>query len=99
MGCWCSRHSEASKTKLPPPTAPTKVRMKKGWMSADFEIKDVSAEEDESKAPKWMLMDAVGGIFDGSFDYFLKYRGSAQEKSTVLGCANLQKDHDYMLFM
>ena len=100
MGCWCSRHSEASKTKLPPPTfgAPTKVRMKKGWLSADFEIKDVSAEKDEAKAPKWMLMDAVGGIFDSSFDYFLKYRGSSQEKSTVMGCANLQKDHDYMFF-
>ena len=103
MGCWCSRHAQAKKSKLPPPTfgAGTKVLIKKHTFSADFEVKDLTTAKDENgeeKPVSWMLMDAVGGIFDSAYDYFLKYRALNQEESTVLGCANLKKEHDYMFF-
>ena len=97
MGQCCSGHEEAKATELGPPKfgSDIKVRLKKqGYFDADFDVIDISGEEPAT----WMLVDAVGGISDSAYDYYLKYRPKDQEESTVLGCANLKKEHDYMWF-
>lgn len=101
MGCCGSSHAEAKETELPPPFfgKDVKVKLKKnGWFSADFKIFDCTQAGGEEEPADWMLMDAVGGMFDPHFDFFLKYRGKGQEESSTLGCANMQNDHDYMHF-
>ena len=39
------------------------------------------------------LAQAVGGIGDSYFDFFLKYRAKGMQESAVLGCVNLKKEH------
>ena len=101
MGCCGSAHAEAKETELPPPFFGKDVKVKlvkKGWFDADFSVKDCTTEGGEENPVDWLLLDAVGGTFDPHFDFFLKYRAKGQEASTVLGCVNMQKDHDYLYF-
>ena len=101
MGCCMSGHSEASAVEVPPPMFGKDVKVKlqkQGWFDADFNILDCNTEGGEEKPGKWMLLDAVGGMSDSAFDYFVKYRAKGMEESQVLGCANLKKEHDYMWY-
>ena len=103
MGCCCSGHEEAKVTVLPPPVFGRDIRVKikrQGWfgMDADFDVQDCTGEGGAEKPEQWLLLDAVGGITDSAYDYFLKYRCAGMETSAVLGCANLKKEHDYMWY-
>jgi len=67
--------------------------------SADYNVLNESAEGE-----KWMLIDAVGGMFDDGYNYFLKHRASGQvdadgkAQSTVLGAVNIKGEHDAFSF-
>jgi len=103
MGCCCSGHEEAAETDLPPPLLGKDIRVKlkrQGWfgMDADFDILDCTQEGGEEKPVKWLLLDAVGDMGCASYDFYLKYRPKGVEESYVLGCADMQKDHDYMWY-
>jgi hypothetical protein len=103
MGCCCSGHEEAKVTVLPPPVFGRDIRVKikrQGWfgMDADFDVQDCTGEGGAEKPEQWLLLDAVGGITDSAYDYFLKYRCAGMDTSAVLGCANLKKEHDYMWY-
>lgn len=101
MGCICSGHAEAKATELPPPIFGKDIRVKikrQGYfgLSADFDVLDCSTEGGEEKPVVWMLIDAVGGMNDSAYDYYLKYRAKGMDDSAVLGCANMKKEEDYM---
>jgi len=100
MGCCCSGHAEAKETELPPPMFGRDVRVKiqrQSWLglSADFNVLDCSSEETPAL---WLLIDAVGGMSDSAYDYYVKYRPKGASESTVLCCANMKKEHDYMWY-
>ena len=100
MGCCASAHAEARECELPPPMfgKDVKVKLKKQFMSADYTVYDELAPKEDGKdeAPYWMLMDAVGSLSDGAFDFFLKYRPKGVEESLTLGAVNMQMTEDYM---
>jgi len=101
MGCCCSGHSEAKETNLPPPQFGKDIKVllkRQGWLGldADFDVKDEENCNEKGEPGIWLLMDAVGGIFDSYFDYYLKYRATGMEESIILGCCNMKKDYDYM---
>lgn len=99
MGCCCSGHEEAKATLLPPPMFGQDIKVllkKQGMFDADFDVKDENSPDAEGKPQNWMLVDAVGSPFDSYFDYYLKYRTEGMEKSSILGCANVKKEYDYM---
>ena len=104
MGCCCSGEEEAKRTELPPPAfgQDLKVKLKKqGWFDADFDVLDLTTEKDDEGKEKpvgWMLLDAVGSLWDSEYNFFLKYRNKEQQESAVLGMANLQREHDYMYY-
>jgi len=106
MGCCCSGHEEAKQSDLPGPMLgrDIKVKMKQQGMlgfDADFDVLDLTTKQDEEGTPEpvqWMLIDAVGSLFDSDYDYYLKYRPEGVDESHVLGCANLKKEDDYMYF-
>ncbi|KAL1500525.1 hypothetical protein AB1Y20_013181 [Prymnesium parvum] len=102
MGCCCSGEANAPETQLPPPAwgQPIKVYIKKqGMFRSDYNVLNESAEGE-----KWMLIDAVGGMFDDGYNYFLKHRASGQvdadgkAQSTVLGAVNIKGEHDAFSF-
>ena len=72
---------------------------KQGMFSADYDVLN-GGEEGE----KWMLLDAVGGIFDDGYNYFLKHRAPGQvdadgkPTSTVLGAVNIKGEWDAFSF-
>jgi hypothetical protein len=97
MGCCCSGHAEAKESDHPPPMFGKDVKVsicKKGFLSADFTVKDLTEEDPK----EWMLMDAVGGVFDSAFDFFLKYRATGMEESATLCSVNMQTEHDYLWY-
>jgi len=103
MGCCCSGHSEAAETELPPPLFGRDVNVRltrQGWfgLDADFNVYNEDEKDKDGKAVKWMLCDAVGGVFDNEYDYYLKYRAKGMPESKILGCANMKKDEDYMWY-
>ena len=103
MGCCCSGHANAKETELPPPMFGKDIRVKiqrQGWfgLSADFDVLDCSCEGGEEKPAQWLLLDAVGGMSDSEYDYYLKYRAKGAKESSVLGCANMKMEHDYMWY-
>ena len=86
---------------IPPPQFGRDVKVKlvkKGFMDADFNVRDENTPDEDGKPSLWMLVDAVGGVWDSYFDYYLKYRTEGMEKSMILGCANIKKEFDYMWF-
>ena len=100
MGCCFSRHANAAETELPKPEwgKPFKCRLqKKGMFDADY---TVYSEKDE----KWMLIDAVGGMWDAGYTYFLKHRAKGQvdaegkATSTTLGAVNVKGEWDAFSF-
>ena len=101
MGCCGSSEAEAAETTLPPPEwgKPISVRLKKKFMSADY---NVYADEEEEKP--WMLLDAVGSMWDSGYVYYLKHRAPGQvdwegnATSTTLGAVNIQGDWDAYSF-
>ena len=103
MGCCGSSEANADETEIPPPEwgKPIKVRMKKqGMFGADYDILTDGAEGEE----KWMLLDAVGSIWDDGYTYFLKHRAPGQvddegkATSTVLGAVDIKGDWDAFSF-
>ena len=101
MGCCCSGHEEAKRTNLAPPQfgKDVNVTLTKQWgWDADFDVYDEDQPDEKGKPQIWMLIDAVGGVFDSAYDYYLKYRAAGMEESCVLGCANLKKEHDYLWY-
>ena len=97
MGCCGSSEAEAAETNIPPPEwgKPISVRLKKKFMSADY---NVLVPGEEGKEVPWMLLDAVGSMWDSGYVYYLKHRPEGQEESTVLGSVNIQGDWDGFSF-
>ena len=97
MGCCGSSEAEAEETSLPPPEwgKPISVRLKKKFMSADY---NVLVPGEEGKEVPWMLLDAVGSMWDAGYVYYLKHRPEGQEESSVLGSVNIQGDWDGFSF-
>ena len=100
MGCCGSSEANAVETELPIPEwgKPFKCRLKKkGMFDADY---TVYSEDDE----KWMLIDAVGSMWDSGYTYFLKHRAPGQvdaegkATSTTLGAVNIKGDWDAFSF-
>jgi len=103
MGCCGSSEAVAPETELPKPEwgKPYRVRMKKaGMFSADYNVL-MGHEED---AEKWMLLDAVGSMWDEGYSYYLKHRSPGEvddegkPKSTVLGATDIKGDYDCFSF-
>jgi len=101
MGCCGSSEAVAPETELPPPEwgKPIKVTMKKkGVFSADYNIYTEGSET------PWMLLDAVGSMWDSGYSYYLKHRSAGQvdaegkPTSTVLGAVNIKGDWDAFSF-
>ena len=77
---------------------PFKCRLQKnGMFDADY---TVYSEDDE----KWMLVDAVGGMWDAGYTYFLKHRAKGQvdaegkPTSTTLGAVDVKCQWDAFSF-
>ena len=112
MGCCGSSEAVAPESELPAPEwgKPYKVRMGKvGIFSADYNVrllegpeyvKDPEAKED----PKWMLLDAVGSIFDEGYSYYMKHRppglvdDEGKPMSNTVGAVNIKGDWDCFSF-
>ena len=97
MGCCGSSEAAAPESEIPIPEwgKPLKVHLKKqGMFSADYDIR-VDGPEGE----KWMLLDAVGSMWDAGYSYYLKHRAPGQvgedgkPTSTVLGAVNIKGEH------
>ena len=95
MGCCCSGEANAVETELPPPEwcRPMSAHLsKKGIFSADYNVHQGNSSEGE----KWMLLDAVGSIWDDGYNYFLKHRAPGQvdengkPTSSTLGAVNIK---------
>lgn len=58
----------------------------------------------EEDAEKWMLLDAVGSMWDEGYSYYLKHRSPGEvddegkPKSTVLGATDIKGDYDCFSF-
>lgn len=103
MGCCCSAEANAVETDLPPPQwgMPMVATLKKkGFFDADYNVH----QGDSAEGEKWMLLDAVGSIWDDGYNYFLKHRtpGQVDENgkptSTVLGAVNIKGEWDAFSF-
>ena len=103
MGCCFSGESNAIESDVPPPEwgKPMKVKLQKqGMFSADYNVLLGERGNEE----EWMLIDAVGGIFDKGYSYFLKHRSPGQvdadgkPTSTVLGAVDVKGEWDAFSF-
>jgi hypothetical protein len=101
MGCCGSSEKVAPESDLPPPEwgKPVTVKMKKkGMFSSDYNVYTEGTEE------PWMLVDAVGSMWDSGYSYYLKHRSAGQvddegkPASSVLGAVNIQGDWDAFSF-
>jgi hypothetical protein len=88
MGICASGEEEATASTIPPPTANQALNVKcskQGMFDKDYDVLD----NNNGKA-KWMLIDAVGGgMMSGGCKYILKHRKEGEEKSEVLGTADI----------
>ena len=100
MGCCFSLEANAAETRLPIPEwgKPFKCHLKKkGMFDADYDVYNEDGE-------KWMLVDAVGSMWDDGYVYYLKHRAPGQvdadgnATSTTLGAVNIQGDWDAFSF-
>ena len=103
MGCCMSGEAQAAESDIPPPQwgAPLKVTLKsKGFFSADYNINVGEGEQEKT----WMLLDAVGSMFDAGYTYYLKHRAPGQvdaegkPASTTLGAVNIKGEWDAFSF-
>lgn len=88
MGICASGEEEAKATTIAAPGPNDKLNVKcskQGIFDKDYDVLD----NNNDKA-KWMLIDAVGGgIMSGGCKYILKHRAEGEEKSQVLGTADI----------
>lgn len=98
-----SGETNAFETEVPPPEwgKPIKVKLqKRGFFDADYNVLLGERGNEE----EWMLIDAVGGMFDSGFNYFLKHRSPGQVDadkkpcSTVLGAVDIKGEWDAFSF-
>ena len=105
MGCCGSSEATAEECELPPPEwgKPISVTLKKKWMDADYNVL-VANPEGGDEPVKWMLLDAVGSMWDDGYVYYLKHRapGQVDEEgkacSTTLGSVNIKGEWDCFSF-
>jgi len=106
MGCCGSSEAVAPESELAPPEwgKPYKVSLKKiGMLSADYNVFH-NEGADAGEGEKWMLLDAVGSIWDSGYNYFLKHRPAGlvddegKPKSNTLGSVNIKGEWDCFSF-
>ena len=105
MGCCGSSEANAEESDIPPPSfgVPLEVTLKKkGWMDADYNV--LLANPEGGDPIKWMLLDAVGSMWDDGYVYYLKHRAPGQvdeegkAASTTLGAVNIKGEWDCFSF-
>jgi hypothetical protein len=98
-----SGEANAAESDIPPPQwgVPLKVTLKsKSFFSADYNVNVGDGEQEKT----WMLLDAVGGMFDAGYAYYLKHRAPGQvdaegkPASTTLGAVNIKGEWDAFSF-